>query len=170
MPGFGSLAPDSGPEDDLLNRYYDPGTGMPAPGPDQYVSPKKWMLEPDLVSQQLGTLPKGVSLNDAGQPIDQETGEPIQIVPRPGVFPFIKKPGGGLQIVKPKVADIAAMMVRGPLPVEAEAGAVTLRPPIGLAKTVIKGMQAVPGGKDKDVPLDQGPHWKQFGRQLRGST
>ena len=71
MPGFGSLAPDTSSEDDLLNRYYDPGTGMPAPGPDRYQPRRPWIMEPDLLETQTGrrNYPPGISAGESGEPV-----------------------------------------------------------------------------------------------------
>lgn len=124
MATFGSLAPDA-PDDDT---YYDPGTGLPVGGTSRYEPPqppkrRTWMMEPDLLGTQMGSLPPGVSLNDANQPVDRETGQPIQVVRRPGVLPIARTPDG-LTLVKPKVLDLASYIMGGP--VEMQAGETAL--------------------------------------------
>ena len=143
MP-FGSLAPDM-PDDD--DQYYDPGTGMRLGGTDKYQPPKPWMLEPDLAGSLMGQLPQGVSMGETG-PVVTETGEPVTVVRRPGVLPFVRTPEGGIAYAKPKIADIAAYTMRGPLPVEAEAGAMAIKPPTGLAKAVGSAVTRTPEALD----------------------
>jgi hypothetical protein len=116
MPGFGSLAPGVSPEDDLLNQYYDPGTGLPAPGPDRYRPRRPWVVEPDLLETQTGLrkYPPGITTNEAGEPVSAETGEPATVVRRPSVLPITSTPEGP-KFVKPKVADVLPYILGGPV-------------------------------------------------------
>jgi hypothetical protein len=63
MPGFGSLAPASD-DDDLINRYYDPGTGLPVGGTDKYAPPRP--RQPLYPADIGAALPEAYG---AGQPI-----------------------------------------------------------------------------------------------------
>ena len=87
---------------------------------------KTWMMEPDLQESQMGELPHGVSVNDAQQPVNAETGKPLQIVRRPGVLPIASTPDGP-RWTMPKALDVAgnampssigSMLTRG-VPVKA---------------------------------------------------
>lgn len=134
MAGFGSLAPDSSDDDELMSRYYDPGTGLPVGGTDRYEPPKPrktWMMEPDLLGTQMGTLPAGVTTDETGRPVYEDTGEPLTVVRRPGVLPIAKTPEG-MTLVKPKLADIYSYVIGGP--VEGAAGETALG--AGMAKMV----------------------------------
>jgi len=115
MPGFGSLAPDTSSEDDLLNRYYDPGTGMPAPGPDTYQPRRPWVMEPDLLETQTGrrNLPPGMRENEIGGVVSEDTGEPVPVVRRPSVLPIAPTPEGP-RFVKPKIADLLPYLMGSP--------------------------------------------------------
>jgi hypothetical protein len=134
MAGFGSLAPDSSADDELMNRYYDPGTGLPVGGTDRYEPPKPrrmWMMEPDLLGTQTGQLPAGVTTDETGRPVYEDTGEPLTVVRRPGVLPFAKTPEG-VTMVKPKLADLYSYVIGGP--VEGAAGETALG--AGMAKVI----------------------------------
>lgn len=136
---FGTIAPGQDDEDDLMNTYYDPGTGLPVGGTGRYEPPKKrtWMMEPDLLGTQMGSLPEGVSLDDANRPVDRETGEPIQVVRRPGVLPIARTPDG-LTLVKPKLLDLYSYITGGPV----EMGAAETALGAGRISRVAKGVQS----------------------------
>ena len=106
---------------------------------------KTWMMEPDLQESQTGELPHGVSMNDAGQPVNQETGEPLKVIPRPGMSPIASTPDGP-RWTMPKAMDLfgnampataGSMLARG---VPTKAGEMVLGAG-GIKKTPTDGLE-----------------------------
>jgi hypothetical protein len=97
-----------------------------------------WMIEPDYQGTLTGELPPGVvpSTNERDQrPVYQDTGEPLTMIPRPGVLPFVKTPDG-YQMVMPKLADLASYVMGGSVPLkgaEVALGAGMIRRPVQAA-------------------------------------
>jgi hypothetical protein len=97
-----------------------------------------WMIEPDYQGTLTGELPPGVvpSTNERDQrPVYQDTGEPLTMIPRPGVLPFVKTPDG-YQMVMPKLADLASYVMGGSVPLkgaEVALGAGMVRRPVQAA-------------------------------------
>lgn len=111
MAQFGSLAPRTA-DDDLLQLYTDPMGSVSGAEPNR--KRPNWMMEPDLLSTQLGQLPEGVGLDETGRPFYRDTGEPLTVVPRPGMLPIAKTPEG-YTFAKPKIFDIASYLIGGPV-------------------------------------------------------
>jgi len=71
MAGYGTIAPGSDRENDLVDQYYDPMTGLQVgggnTGPPMPRKPKTWVMEPDLINTQMGNWGPGVTTDDQGQ-------------------------------------------------------------------------------------------------------
>ena len=124
--GFGSIAPGRDDEEDLLNRYYDPGTGLPAPGPDKYA-PRQSYISPELMGTQMGELPPNAAEAQNPYPPGTEQWDffeqsrrdpslnPMKQIRRPGVLPMVNTPEAGYQLVKPRIADLYRYITGGPV-------------------------------------------------------
>lgn len=73
-----------------------------------------YMVQPDLQDTQSGNvpLPPGAVLNDANQPVWAATGEPVPVVPRPGLIPLVRTPEG-VKLAMPKLLDLASNIIGG---------------------------------------------------------
>lgn len=90
-------------------------TGVPgAPGPEPRPAPprRNWMVEPDLLSRSMGFLEPGMTMDDAGRVSWADTGEDIQIIPRPR-FSFRVDTPDGQQWTLPRVFDAFGYMTGG---------------------------------------------------------
>ena len=171
MAGYGTIAPGSDRENDLVDQYYDPMTGLQVgggnTGPPMPRKPKTWVMEPDLINTQMGNWGPGVTTDDQGNPISEETGQPLKVVRRPGVLPIAKTPDG-YTMTTPKMLDLASYIIGGPVklaPGETAFGsgmikkAVEARKPTGLARKAVEEVatgtapiQPTPGTPPGEAP------------------
>jgi hypothetical protein len=104
---------------------------------------KNWVIEPTLMDQSGDWLPEGASIDDSGH-LYGPNGEPMRVLRRPNVLPFVHTPDGGREWVMPKLLELLSF-VASPV----AAGRVPLR-----AGEAVLGSGPVRGGGSA-LPMDQ---------------